>query len=170
MMLLALAILPGLLWDQPVDTAPALKKAGITAIAVPSERAKEWASTDIRATAVDVSQWKKLSTPNVDYQLGRSGATGAPWINSNLWEIARTPSATFVYDVPRNAVALAMAEAYASGAKAYLRVKPDAIDDYAAMLKFLIALEPRALPARANIAVVDDGSEEIPEVLNLLSR
>src|SRR6266545_3017283 len=148
MMLLALAILPGLLWDQPIDTAPALKKAGITAIGVPAERAKEWASTGIRATAIDVSQAKKLHTPNVDYQLGRSGATAAPWINSNLWEMARTPSATFVYDVPRNAVALAMAEAYTSGAKAYLRVKADALDDYAAMLKFLGSLEPRALPTR----------------------
>ncbi len=41
---LLLAALPVLYWEQPADTAAALRSAGIERLRVPAERAAEWAA------------------------------------------------------------------------------------------------------------------------------
>jgi hypothetical protein len=168
---LVLAVLPGLFWTQPSETADALRKAGITEIAAPAANVAAWASSGIKAVAIDMAHAEKVTEPSVDYKIASAGATSAPWINSNLWLFLRKPNSVYVCEtVKREAIPLALGEAYAAGVHAYFSVKAEDLDAYGAALGFLKSLDGPALHGRANIAVVDDGSDAVGEVMNLLSR
>lgn len=167
---LLLAVLPGLFWTQPPETADALRKAGITEIAVPANAAA-WANSGIKAVAIEMAHVEKVTEPSVDYKIASAGATGAPWIHSNLWLFLRKPKQVYVCEsVKREAIPLALGEAYAAGVQAYFSVKPEDLDAFSATLSFLKSVDGPALHGRANIAVVDDGSDAVAEVMNLLSR
>src|SRR5436305_49231 len=142
MILLMLSILPALLWDEPPATAPDLKKAGIEHIAV----------------------------TGVDYKAGVAGATAAPWINSNLWPMIRERERTFLYDVPAPALPLALAEAYAGGARTFFRVKPASLEQFAEPYRLLEELDGPPLADLTNFDLVDDRSPEMDEIMNLLVR
>jgi hypothetical protein len=169
MILLFLTLIPGLLWDEGPQTAPVLEQAGIREIATTGD-ASAWSSTRVRATAIDGASLIKLDPPGVDYQLSRGGATAAPWINSNLWRVMKEPGKSYVYEVSGAAVPLAAAEAYVSGGKAYLRLKQDDLAAFASALGFLHDMDGPPLPPRVNFGLVDDGTSELDEVLNLLIR
>jgi hypothetical protein len=169
MILAFLTLLPCLLWDEAPSTAPTLEKAGIHQIATTRDAAA-WAGTRVRATQVDAGTLVKLDPPGVDYQLSRGGATAAPWINSNLWRELREPGKAYVYEVGGAAVALAAAEAYASGASTYFRLKQDDLAAFGAALRFLREIDGPPLPPRANFGLVDDRSAEMEEIMNLLVR
>ncbi len=105
----------------------------------------------------------KLPAPGVQYRANVASATSVPWIDSNVWQIERKPDATYFYDVPN--AALAMAEAYAYQAHAQVHTA-----DPAGMLDFLHKIDKPAFPALVNLGVIDDGSDAAGEVLNLLAR
>jgi hypothetical protein len=171
MIALALAVLPGLLWTQGPENAEALRKAGVTEIAVPVPNAAAWAGSGIRIVPVDVEHATRVTEPSVDYRMGTAGATSAPWINSNLWLYLRKPDDLYVCDaVERKNIPLALGEAFAAGVKAYFAVKPEDLDAYVAFAGFLNHLAAPTLPPRANFAVIDDGSDQVGEVMNLLAR
>ncbi len=169
MILLFLALIPSLLWDGGPDTAGALQKAGIREIATTKDAAG-WAQTQIRAVPVEEAKLQKLEVPGVDYQMGRAGATATPWINSNIWRMLRNRDQSFLYDVSGPAVPLAVAEGYAANVRAYVRVKPKDLESFATAVRFLHDVDSDALPPRVNFALLDDGSSEIDEVMNLLVR
>lgn len=169
MILLLLAVIPSLLWDDSPQSAPVLEKAGIREIATTGDAAA-WSGTKIRATQVDASKFVKLESPGVDYQMGRGGATAAPWITLNLWQQLKNRNETYVYDVTGPATAIAVAEAYVSGTKCYLRVKKDDLENFAAATRFVREIDGPALPPRANFGLVDTGSADLEEVMNLLIR
>lgn len=102
-----------------------------------------------------------------------ASATRRPWIDANGWRITRNPAGKFYYDVPAGKAALAMAEAFAYNTDAIVKI--DATNDTEVaqaelMLAFLRQLPPANWPGAADIGVVDDGSPDIGEVLNLLTR
>jgi hypothetical protein len=169
MILLLFAAIPALLWTEGPETAPALRKAGIQDIAVAKEAAA-WKSTGIQATLVDPEKLEKLDAPAVDYQMSRASATAVPWIISNLWRMLRHPDRAYSYEVSGPAVALAVAEAYASGVPAYVQVKPADLSAYGAAVNFVRGLHAEAMPPRVNFSLVDDGSDAMEEVMNLLVR
>jgi hypothetical protein len=170
--LLALAaILPGVFWDGPPDTAPALREAGVVRIAVPAERAREWKGVDgITADTFDLQKAVKVLTPSVNYRYDQASASRAPWINSNAWRFLRQPRGDFYYDAPGVPAALAAAEAIAWGVPA--RVKTDAagLKPLGQMLAFARALEAADLQPVADFGFIDDGSSTSGEVMNLLAR
>ena len=169
MILLFLTLIPGLLWDEGPKTAPVLAKAGIREIAT-TGKASNWDSTNVRATNVNAASLEKVDAPGVDFQAARGGATGDPWINSNLWRELKDQGKAFVYEVSGPAVPLAVAEAYASGARAYIRVKRDDLGAFAAAIRFLREIDGPPLEPRVNVGLVDDGSPEMEEIMNLLVR
>src|SRR4051794_3457810 len=122
MIAVLLTILPTLLWDEGPATAPQLRNAGIQQIAVTHDP-DAWSSTGISTELVSATALTPLDTVGVDYQVGTAGATAAPWVQSNLWRMIRSPKTSFLYAVPPNVLPLAVAEAYAGGAKTYFRVK-----------------------------------------------
>lgn len=110
----------------------------------------------------------KLDTPGVQYRMNEASATRSPWIDANGWKILRNPAARYYYDVPARSAALAAAEAYVYGAHA--AVHTDGTSGFNSMLEFLRGIPDAGLPVLANIGIVDDGSDEAGELMNLLSR
>ncbi|MGE5567398.1 MAG: hypothetical protein ACM3S5_00025 [Rhodospirillales bacterium] len=174
MLLLALAaILPGLFWEQGIETAPALQKAGFKRLYVPAERAAAWRDAGFDAVPVDDAARKRYESalpPGVEWQVNAASATRMPWIDANGWQFIRKPNAAWWYDVPAGAAALAAAEAFAYGADAVLRIDPADLDALGRMRAFLRSVDGPALPAMTNITVVDDNSPELDEALNMLAR
>jgi hypothetical protein len=112
----------------------------------------------------------KLPVPKVEYRINEASATRSPWIDANGWQLMRAPARRYYYDVPAASVALAAAEAFTYGAKADIHTDASGAAIFQRMLQFLRALPERALTVMANIGVIDDGSPESGELMNLLSR
>ncbi len=117
----------------------------------------------------DLTGVLKLPPPGVHYRADVASATTAPWVDANGWRIQRAPGKKVFYHVPAGQAALAMAEAHAYGADAMVKVAPGDEDAYSKMKTFLDQLAP-AGPQIGNIAVMDDGSPQAGETLNLLHR
>jgi hypothetical protein len=120
--------------------------------------------------ALFASEYVDVPPPSMQRRTDVASATTVPWINSNGWRFLRGVSKARYAKLPRGSAGLAAAEAYTYGVDAVF--EPDEADKeaLAAMQAFLKTVDAPRLPIRANIAVIDDGSPEIPEVLNLLGR
>ena len=112
----------------------------------------------------------KLEVPKVEYRINEASASRSPWIDANGWQILRAPARRYYYDVPAASVALAAAEAFTYGAKADIHTDTAGASIFNRMLQFLREIPERELPAMANIGVIDDGSEDTGELMNMLSR
>ena len=112
----------------------------------------------------------KLPAPGVEYRANVASATRSPWIDANGWRIERAPDRSYFYDVPEKAAALACAEAYAWAAKAVVHTSDAGAVAFRQMLNFVKALPEADWPVMANIGVIDDGSSETGELMNLLTR
>lgn len=120
--------------------------------------------------ASDANGAVKLAVPQVQYRINEASASRSPWIDANGWQILRKPSAHFYYDVPAKAAALAAAEAFAYGAHAAVHTDAGGAAAFKRMVEFLGSLTDLDLPVMANIGVIDDGTGETGELLNLLTR
>jgi len=112
----------------------------------------------------------QLSVPKVEYRINEASASTSPWIDANGWQLLRAPARRYYYDVPAARVALAAAEAFAYGAHAEIHTDVAGTTIFNRVLQFLRSLPERDLPAMANIGVIDDGSPETGELMNLLTR
>ena len=113
----------------------------------------------------------KLPVPNVEYRTNEATASRSPWIDANGWQLLRAPARHYYYDVPSASVAIAAAEAFAYAAKAEIHTDASGAAVLNRMLEFLRGIpEPGDLPILANIGVIDDGSPDTGELMNLLSR
>jgi hypothetical protein len=167
-------LLPGLYWDQSPETASAVKQAAIERLYVPADQLAVWKKEGFDAQPFDAARFVKLPPPGVRYQMDVAAATNVPWVDANGWRFergrAQNNDRQYYYNAPWRKAPLAAAEAYAYGANAV--VHPDSRDLTALgrMLAFLRSIDGPRLPAFANIGVIDDGSAETGEVLNLLAR
>jgi hypothetical protein len=173
-LVLLLATLPCLFWAQGAESAPALKAAGIERLCVPPERAEEWRKAGLSPSPMsesDLAVREPLLAPGIKARADRASATRSPWVDANGWRFRREPAGQFVYEqLPAGRAALAAAEAFAYGADAVLRIDPADVESLGATMKFLAQLPANDLPDVADLAVVDDGSGPLGEVLNLLVR
>ena len=168
--LLMAALLPGLYWDQGAETAPALKQAGILRLHVPAAREQAWRDAGCVAVAFDPAAHPKAGVPGVEYRMNVASATSVPWIDANGWRFEREGKGVWYYDVPQGKAALAAAEAYAYAMDAAVHTVPADLEPLGRMLAFLRGVDRPAMPLRANIGIVDDGSDVTGEVLNLMAR
>jgi hypothetical protein len=120
--------------------------------------------------AADAHGAVKLAVPQVQYRINEASASRSPWIDANGWQMVRKPAARFYYDVPGKAAALAAAEAFAYGAHAVVHTDAGGVAAFKRMTAFLAALPEVDLPVSANIGVVEDGTAETGELMNLLTR
>jgi len=172
-LLLWLAALPCLYWTQGIETAPSLKAAGIERLCVPPERAEAWRGAGFSPVPIgegDLAVRDLLLAPGIKARADRASATRSPWVDANGWRFLRNPAGQYVYDLPAGRAALAAAEAYAYGADAVLKIDPADVESLGRMMQFLSQLPANELPDAADLAVVDDGSAPLGEVLNLLVR
>ncbi|MGA3074974.1 MAG: hypothetical protein ABSG56_14890 [Bryobacteraceae bacterium] len=163
-------LLPTLFWDRPVDTADTLRKAGIERLYVPAGQEPAWRKQGFAASPFDRAHAVQAVAPTVEYRMDVASATRVPWLDANGWRFDREPARAFFYDAPAGSAALAAAEAFAYGADAAIRAAPEDLAQFASMLHFLGEIDQPRLPVRANIGVLDDGSDTLAEVLNLMAR
>jgi hypothetical protein len=97
---------------------------------------------------------------------GRAGAAAGAAAGS----AAGAGGTGYAYDVPAGRGPMALAEAFTYGIDAAAKIDPADVPEAGRLLAFLAQLPPRDLPDVADFAVVDDGSPEVGEVMNLLSR
>lgn len=165
------AALPVLLWNQPPDTASAVRDAGITTIQVPADRYGPWKTvTDPAATPADLRNATKLIAPHVDYRANEATPSRQPWIMSNGWRFLRNPQSRYYYDVQGEQAALAAAEAFCFGGTALVGVDAAGVKPFADMLAFLRGLGGSDGAAIADIGFLDDRSATAGEVMNLMVR
>jgi hypothetical protein len=112
----------------------------------------------------------KLPAPGVEYRVNVASASRSPWVNANGWRMERAPERAYFYDVSEKAAALACAEAYAWAAKALVHTTDAGAAAFRSMLDFVQSLPEAGWPVMANIGVIDDGSSETGELMNLLTR
>jgi hypothetical protein len=171
MMLLALALLPGLLWDEPPASVEALREAGITSIYVPAERYKVWKKAgQFAAQPADIRHVMKLPAPAVLYRNNIASATSAPWLVSNGWRFLRSTQGRFLYEAQGTQAALAAAEAFCFGGSALVHTGGDGLKPFAEMIEFLRGLGESDAAPLADIGFIDDGSATAGEVMNLMVR
>lgn len=164
------ALLPGLYWDQGVKTADAVKQADIERVLVPAGQESAWKAAGIDVQAFEISKFVKLPSPGVERRMNVAAATSMPWVDANGWRLERDGRRQYYYDVPWRRSALAAAEAYVYGVDAVVHPEPRDLSTLGQLLAFLKTIDQPPMPVLANIAIVDDSSEETGEVLNLLSR
>jgi hypothetical protein len=172
-LLLFLATLPSLYWAQPVETAPALKQAGFERLCVPARAATPWREAGFTVVPFedkDRTERTRLQAPGLRSRADVASASVRPWVFANGWRFLRKPDGRYWGDVPAGRAALAAAEAFAYGADAVLAIDPADLETFGQMLAFLSSVPDSSLPGAADIAVVDDGSPPVGEVLNLMAR
>ena len=171
MMLLMLAVLPGLFWDEPPDTAPALREAAIAAIQVPAAQLEAWKQAgQISVQAADLRNAVKVPPPAVQYRPNEASATHSPWLVSNGWRFLRNPQVRFLYETRGAQAALAAAEAFCFGGDALVHADRSGLKPFAEMLGFLRGLGANGGPSLADIGFIDDGSATAGEVMNMMVR
>ena len=75
-----------LYWEQPPDTAAALKQAGIERLRVPPGRAREWTTAGFEAVPLaDAERSERVSVPapRLAGRADAASATRRPWIDAN---------------------------------------------------------------------------------------
>jgi hypothetical protein len=170
--LLILAV-PCLFWTQGADSAARLKEAGIERVCVPATQLGSWQAAGVVATPVgeeDLAGREALLVPGVTGRAGLASPTRAPWVNTNGWRFVRKPEGKYRYTLPAGRATLAAAEAAAYGADALLEIDPSDLGALGAVLAFIARVPSADLPPVADLGVVDDGSPEMGEVMNLLVR
>jgi hypothetical protein len=167
--------LPCVYWDRSIaDSAAIIREAGIDRLCVPPELAQSWRAAGIDAveiSAADLASRRMLPPPGIAHRADLVSATRSPWLVASGWQFLRAPQGRFKYELRPGAGALAAAEAFAYGGDALLPVDASGLPELGAMLAFLRQVPaPAAQATLADFGVVDAGSEEMGEVLNLLSR
>lgn len=168
--ILLAALLPALHWDQGPPTANSVKEAGVQRLYVPSDEVAAWKNLGFDAEAFDAAKFVKLPAPGVEYKMDVAAATSLPWVDANGWRFARNGSRAYYYTVPWRKATLAAAEAFANGVEAAVHLDPRELAAFGKMQAFLRSIEIPPLPVMANIGMVDDGSDETGEVMNLMAR
>ncbi|MBA3711260.1 MAG: hypothetical protein H0W76_02290 [Pyrinomonadaceae bacterium] len=175
--LLFLLALPLLYWQGGVESAPALREAGVERLCVPPDMAESWRKAGfsvVPMSQVEFASREKLLTPGIAARADVASPTRSPWVNANGWRILRDSSRDGIdkyhYDLPAGKALLAAAEAFAYGADVILKIDPSDLEEFGRMLSFLRQLPKDDLPTLADLAVVDDGSTLAGEVMNLLAR
>ncbi len=172
-LLLFLATLPSVYWPQPVETAPAVRQAGIERLCAPPQTATAWRAAGFTVAPLgekERAERTKLRAPGILARADTASASRRPWLDANGWRFLRAPAGRYWCDAPAGRAALAAAEAAAYGADEVLAIDPAALDETGRMLAFLATVPALDLPAAADVAVVDDGSPLLGEVLNLMAR
>ena len=124
-----------------------------------------------RADGPPPAGYTPVPAPNIQMRMSEASATTVPWIDANGWRFLRGVKKALYEKVPAGRAALAAAEAHMYGVDALIEAADEDRAAFDAMVAFLGTIGPAApLPTRANIGIVDDGGEAVPEVLNLLSR
>lgn len=120
--------------------------------------------------AAEISAFEEVPAPALRFRIDNARATRAPWVDSNAWRYFRGLSKANYAKLPAGSAPLAAAEAFMFDVDAVLNPDPKDVEPLGTMLEFLQARQQPAMPALANIEVVDDKGPALGEILNLMTR
>ena len=112
----------------------------------------------------------KLPGPGVQYRANVAAATSKPWVNADGWRLERDRTHVVAFEVNGDAAALATAEACAYQREALVKTDAAGQAAFGRALEFCKSVGEGPTDPVANVGVVDDGSPETGEVMNLLAR
>lgn len=170
---LLLASLPCVYWTEGIESRAKLQAAAVKHLCVAPEQVEAWRAAGFSVspiTEAELGSRERLPSPGIVARAGLASPTRSPWIVANGWRFTRHPGTKFVYSLPAGKATLAATEAFAYGADAVMQIDPADLGNLGGMLTFLDGLPAADLPAVADLAVVDDGSADTGEVMNLLAR
>ena len=121
-------------------------------------------------TGAEAAAFQQVPNPGVRVLPNVARATNLPWVDSNGWRFQRGIRKANYAQLPAGSAPLAAAEAFTFNVDAILNPDPVDVDELGRMLRFLKSLDQPRLPVLANIGVVDDHSQPMSEVLNMLTR
>jgi hypothetical protein len=171
--LFVLLSLPLLYWSQGIETAPAIKQAGIEQFAVPPENVEAWRDAGFKVIAMprnELEGRERLLPPGLQRKYNIASPTRAPWIDANGWRFLRAPAGQYLYDIAVGKAALAAAESFVYNADTVIKLEPEDLTAFGQMLTFLRPLPTEELPTIADFTVIDTGTTASGEVMNLLTR
>ncbi len=113
---------------------------------------------------------KKLDEPKVESRMNEASATRSPWIISNGAKILRDPAGKYFYPESGRTAAIAVAESFVFHADSLVQANADEAAAAENIKTFLAALPIAILPPVVDLVVIDDGSAQTNEVMNLLIR
>jgi hypothetical protein len=119
---------------------------------------------------LDAAGFVTVPPPGLRSVRNDAQATAAPWVDSNGWRFRRGLGKVNYDALPAGAGPLAAAEAFAFGVEAILHPDAADLDELRKILAFLQRRTASPMTALANVGIVDDGSSEMGEVLNMLTR
>ncbi len=170
---LLLVAAPTLFWDQGIDTAAALKKNGVSTIQVPPAVVDAWKRAGLDAhplTPAELEARIKLPDPGIDRQVATLSPTQRPFVVANGWRFLRKAGGQFRSQPAAGVAKLAVAEALAFGSDDVLKIDPRDLPAAGEMFAFFRRFDAVTLPDVSQVGVVDDGTESVGEVMELLSR
>lgn len=113
----------------------------------------------------------KLNPPRVQMRNNEASATRSPWVDSNGGKLLRSTNQQFYYQVTGDAAMLAAAESFTYGSDALISADPAGAKAFEKIMEFLRTIpDAKELKPVADFGVIDDGSEQTGEVMNLLTR
>jgi hypothetical protein len=124
----------------------------------------------VHTADVSVEGYETVPPPRMEMRRNVASATTTPWVDANGWRYMRGLKKALYAKLPPDTAPIAAAEAFAYGVDAILEPAAEDETKLSAMLSFLKSIEAPPLPVRANIGILDDGTPELGEVLNLLTR
>jgi hypothetical protein len=169
--LLIAAVLPGLFWKYDANTSEQVKSANLPRVYVADGAVAEWRKHSVEVeSALALKSYVRVPAPTAQMRVDVASATSVPWIEANGWRFLRGVNKAVYENVPAGRGALSAAEAYAYGVDAVIEAAQQDLPAISRMISFEQRLGDAHLPVLANIGVVDDGSADLDEVLNLLGR
>jgi hypothetical protein len=124
----------------------------------------------IQTGDISVEGYETVRPPRMEMRMNVASATSTPWVDANGWRYLRGLKKALYAKLPPGAAPIAAAEAFAYGVDAILEPAPEDEAKLVTMLSFLKSVEAPPLPVRADIGIIDDGTPQLGEVLNLLTR
>ncbi|MCX6597566.1 MAG: hypothetical protein NTV70_14495 [Acidobacteria bacterium] len=102
-------------------------------------------------------------------RVANAGASRIPWVDANGWRLRRETGKMLVYEnVPDQWIPLAVAESYVyAGQTTLVTTKPELAQP---MMDFVKSIDQPSLPPVADIGLVDDGTPQTGEAMNLMAR
>ncbi len=171
--LLLILAAPTLYWDKGLDTAAVLKKNNLSTLRVPPANVEAWTKAGFDARAMspaDLEGLKKLADPGIDTQIATLSPTQRPFVVAHGWQFLRKPGGQYRYEPKPGAGAIAVAEAWAYDANAVVKIDAADVPAVGSVFSFFRRIAPLDLPDMSQIGIIDDGSETMGEVTELLSR
>ncbi|MDX2030254.1 MAG: hypothetical protein SF339_06275 [Blastocatellia bacterium] len=165
---------PAIYWTEGVETADRIRRAGVEPIAVPAENAAGWRGAGIKVVSVakaELESRRKTLVPRIAGRGNVASATRRPWIDANGWMYIRRPSGRYFAELPAGRAALAAAEACVYQVDLLMKIEPGDLEAVGGVFSYFRSLPSGgALTPVADLAVIEDGSDEVGEVMNLLTR